>query len=243
VSGAVGATVLTMVHQIGVGTLPDAPRMDVVGMRALGRLVPSAWTQDPDRLYRLTMVGDLVSNSIYYAGVAGRTPSETWSRGLLLGTAAGVGALIVPQRVGLGDPPHSESRRNQILTVAWYLLGGLAAAAVANAWTGQRTTGRAGRRATLRERNVEAVNQYLRQHFPDARIGSSTDGLTANEVFTIQDQGATRFVELTKRWLEGNHAGVPIAAAVRDWELAGVVKALKPNSTLRVATTGFERVG
>ena len=133
VSGAAGAAVLTLLHQAARRVLPDAPRMDVMGMRALARIGPSTWQHDRDRLYRLALVGDLVSNSAYYSGVAGSTPSETWWRGLFLGAAAGAGALTLPQQIGLGEPPHSNSRRNQVMTVAWYVCGGLAAAAVANA--------------------------------------------------------------------------------------------------------------
>ena len=35
----------------------------------------------------------------------------------------------MPQRLGLGAPPHSELLSNQVMTVAWYTLGGIAAAA------------------------------------------------------------------------------------------------------------------
>ncbi len=95
---------------------------------------------------------------------------------------------------------------------------------------------------TARERNVTEVSSYLREHFPNARIGSSTDGLTANEVFTITEGGASRFVELTKRLLEGDDAGIAVAAAIREWDLARAVASLAPNGTLRVAATGVERV-
>ena len=135
-SGAIGAGVLTAVHEAGRHFLPDAPRMDVLGMRALASAFEEAGSEPPPapRLHRLTLAGDLLANSLYYAAVPGRTAAETWWRGVLLGTAAGVGALLLPEPLGLGTPPHSESRRNRVATVCWYLIGGLAAAAAANAW-------------------------------------------------------------------------------------------------------------
>ena len=42
VSGAAGAFALTAVHQLAADRVPRAPRMDIVGMRALGALLTAA---------------------------------------------------------------------------------------------------------------------------------------------------------------------------------------------------------
>ncbi len=55
-----------------------------------------------------------------------------------MGLLAGIGALILPQRLGLGAPPKSELFSNQVMTVAWYVIGGLAAAATATWLAGRR---------------------------------------------------------------------------------------------------------
>ena len=89
---------------------------------------------------------------------------------------------------------------------------------------------------------VADISNYLQEQFPEARVGSSIDGLTANEVFTVSEAGVTRYVEVTNRWLEGDDAGVPLPRAIREWGVAREVKALPPNGTLRVATTGLERM-
>ena len=104
-----------------------APRMDVVGMRALARGADAADVNVPrdNRLYNMTLAGDLIFNSAYYA------LATTWMRGAALGLAAGIGALVLPQKIGLGSPPKSELLSNQIMTVSWYLLGGLTAACTA----------------------------------------------------------------------------------------------------------------
>ena len=131
--GVAGATALTAVHQFAQRVTNDAPRMDLVGMRALASGLRGVGMRPPrpDRLYGMTLVGDLVSNSLYYSLVSvGRRPN-VWARGAALGFAAGLGALLLPKRMGLGDPPRSASIANQIMTVAWYVVGGLSAAATA----------------------------------------------------------------------------------------------------------------
>jgi hypothetical protein len=132
-SGAAGAVVLTALHETMRRAVRYAPRMDIVGMRALARVMRAAGATVPDdaMLHRLTLTGDLIANSLYYAAVPGGSPRETWARGAALGLAAGAGALALPEPLGLGQPPHSERTRNQLMTVGLYLAGGLAAAAVA----------------------------------------------------------------------------------------------------------------
>jgi hypothetical protein len=130
VSGAAGAVALTAIHQLASRYVEDAPRMDVVGMRAIARGLLEMGIEPPagERLYQTTLAGDLVSNTLYYSAVCcgGRAALET---GTGLGLAAGVGALVLPPVMGLGAPPHSDSWANRIMTVAWYTLGGVVAGA------------------------------------------------------------------------------------------------------------------
>ncbi|HEX7085634.1 MAG TPA: hypothetical protein VF198_04685 [Vicinamibacterales bacterium] len=132
-AGTAGALALTTVHEVGRRTLPSPPRMDIVGMRALaaGHRALGAPVPSEGRLYYETLAGDVVSNALYYAMVPGRDAAATWRRGLLLGGLAGIGAVMLPRRMGLGDPPNSGAVGNQVMTVAWYVLGGLAAACTA----------------------------------------------------------------------------------------------------------------
>jgi hypothetical protein len=92
-------------------------------------------------LRRAALAGDLIANSLYYAAVPARTAGETWRRGLMLGALAGLGAVSLPERLGLGTPPDSRSRSNQLMTIAWYVIGGLAAAAAANTFRDSRMSG------------------------------------------------------------------------------------------------------
>lgn len=132
-AGVAGATALTAVHQLAQRVFDDAPRMDVVGETGIARGLEAAGRTPPTglSLHRLALAGDLFANSAYYSLVACGSHAHVWRRGVVLGLAAGAGALALPRHLGLGDPPRSDRVPNQIMTVAWYLVGGLAAAAFA----------------------------------------------------------------------------------------------------------------
>jgi uncharacterized membrane protein YhhN len=134
-SGVAGAGALTLVHEIGRRVRPDAPRMDVLGMRALAASMAGAGIEPPPErpLHTLTLAGDLLANSVYYAAIPASTRAATWARAAVLGLGAGIGALVLPRRMGLGDAPHSTELPNQVMTVAWYVVGALAAAVIADA--------------------------------------------------------------------------------------------------------------
>lgn len=135
VSGLAGALVLTAIHETARRISPDAPRMDVLGMRGLRKLLDQADTPQPDSdtLFGLTMAGDIVSNGLYYS-LVGRG-KKAWRRGALLGLAAGLGGVVLPGPLGLGDAPSSRTPQTRLMTVAWYLLGGLAAAGTSRLWS------------------------------------------------------------------------------------------------------------
>lgn len=131
-AGLAGAVVLTAVHETVRRLRPaDAPRMDVLGMRGLRKLLHKAEAPQPDddTLFNITMAGDVFSNGLYYSLVgSGRHALE---RGLLLGLAAGVGGVVLPGPLGLGKAPSARTPQTKLMTVAWYTAGGLVAGAVA----------------------------------------------------------------------------------------------------------------
>jgi hypothetical protein len=138
-SGLAGACALTLVHQAARRITDKAPRADILGMRALAKTIRATGRQSPpdDQLYPWTLAGDLVSNSLYYSLVGTGGGPATWLRGTALGLGAGIGALALPGPMGLGSRPTNRTVATQVMTVAWYLLGGLAAAGVATALAGQ----------------------------------------------------------------------------------------------------------
>lgn len=143
-SGAVGATVLTAVHETARQRWDDAPRMDVLGRRAIARSLEYVGVEPPrgERLQQTALAGDVVSNSLYYSLVAAGSPEGAVTRGALLGLAAGVGAVLLPGPLGLGEKPSNRTRQTQVATVAWYLLGGLAAGVTYRLLGGRRYQGK-----------------------------------------------------------------------------------------------------
>lgn len=137
-AGLAGACTVTLIHETMRRLDPDAPRMDVLGMRAIAKMMRAADLTPPpeDKLFGLTLAGDIVSNAAYYSLIGGG--KNAWVRGGLLGLAAGVGGVVLPGPLGLGTAPSNRTTKTQIMTVAWYLLGGLATAAVARACRSKR---------------------------------------------------------------------------------------------------------
>ena len=130
-AGVTGAGTLTLVHQVARSITPDAPRMDVLGMRALRGAYRQLGVEcgSDQALERQALAGDMVANSAYYSLVGAGSRESVWARGLALGLVAGLGAVLLPRPLGLGDPPNADRRSTQLMTIAWYVLGGLTAAA------------------------------------------------------------------------------------------------------------------
>jgi hypothetical protein len=129
-SGFVGACTLTLIHETVRRLAPDAPRMDILGMRAISNSLQAVGEQPPDHktLHRAALVSDLLANSLYYSLVGVGGEKGVWLRGTGLGIAAGVGGVVLPEPMGLGSEPSVRSNATRAMTVGWYLAGALAAA-------------------------------------------------------------------------------------------------------------------
>ena len=133
-AGFAGAAALTALYETARHLRPeDAPRMDVLGMRGLRKLLGEAHAPQPDHdaLFGLTMAGDVLSNGLYYTLVG--SGQHAVGRGLALGTLAGLGGVLLPGPLGLGKAPTNRTSQTRAMTVAWYAVGGLVAGAVARA--------------------------------------------------------------------------------------------------------------
>lgn len=105
--------------------------MDMLGMRAIAKSMRALGHEPPpeELLHPISLGGDILSNSLYYSLIGLGGSRNAWLCGALLGLAAGVGAVALPKRLGLSDEPAARTNTTKALTVSWYLLGGLAAAA------------------------------------------------------------------------------------------------------------------
>ena len=133
-AGFAGAIALNILHETVRRLRPqDAPRMDVLGERGLRKILNLADLPQPSegKAYTATLLGDVLSNGLYYT-VVGSGKHSLW-RGLALGVAAGVGGVVLPGPMGLGEAPSNRTPQTKAMTVAWYTVGGLVAGTVAQA--------------------------------------------------------------------------------------------------------------
>lgn len=133
-SGLAGALALTAAHQAVKKLVPDAPRMDVLGMRSIEELCLKFGWEPPQgsALFRSALVADLISNSIYYSPIGSSRGAAAVGKGISMGIAAGLGAVKLPQLLGLTRQPSAQNATTVATTVALYVFGGLVAAAVAS---------------------------------------------------------------------------------------------------------------
>lgn len=132
--GLAGACALTLLNESVKKLDKDAPRMDLLGMNAVARLTKgnNLLAQTASKLFPVALAGDLVSNSLYYSMADSGDKNKTLVRGALLGLGAGLGAVVLPKTLGLNDDATTRTLKTKILTVSWYVIGGLTAALAIN---------------------------------------------------------------------------------------------------------------
>ncbi len=131
-SGLVGAVALNLWHETVRQFVPEAPRADILGERSLKKIMRASGNQPPvdeEDLYIPAMLGDVLSNTAYYSLIGTVKPKNAYVIGTALGLAAGVGAVVLPGPIGLGEAPTNRTTATKLMTVGWYLLGGLVTAA------------------------------------------------------------------------------------------------------------------
>jgi hypothetical protein len=125
--GLAGATILTILHESVRRVNKDAPRMDRLGMEAIEKTLHriNADVPDEDKLFKITMAGDIISNTLYYSLVGLGGEKQIVLRGALLGLAAGIGGVYLPKPLGLNNAHSNRTAETKLLTIAWYTIGGL----------------------------------------------------------------------------------------------------------------------
>lgn len=132
IAGLAGSSALTLVHEIARHLLPQAPRADILGVRALQKGFFAVGEQPPtgDQMQQLALGTDVVANAGYYALVAAGGRRAAWATGLALGLLGGIGAITLPGPLGLGKEPTERTMETKAMTVTWYTIGGVVAALV-----------------------------------------------------------------------------------------------------------------
>ena len=138
ISGFVGASTLTIAHQLLKKYVKDAPEIDVLGMQSIAKSMDKLGLEIPvqERLYKMSMAGDMISNTLYYALTAtGKIPLLS---GSVLGLSAGLGVISLPGPMGLDLERSAKTANRKALSVSIYLLGGIAAGACYSALKSDR---------------------------------------------------------------------------------------------------------
>ena len=127
-AGLAGSAALTLANEVAHRVAPEAPRLDVLGMRAIVRGMRVAGEAELPRgrtVPLLALLGDLTLNSVFYGWAVGRRPGA-WLRGALAGAGAGVCVAVLGPRLGLNETTGYHWGR-KLAMVGLYALGGMAA--------------------------------------------------------------------------------------------------------------------
>lgn len=131
--GLAGAAALTLMNEGVKKVSANAPRLDLLGQNAVAKFMKGNDMISKTAQQFFPLAGDLITNSLFYGMARGTNAKNTMIRGALLGLGAGIGAVVLPGQMGLPERHTSKTKQTKLMTVAWYLLGGLVAAAVINA--------------------------------------------------------------------------------------------------------------
>lgn len=131
-AGAAGAVTTNVLHEVVRRRTGEAPRVDLLGMQALTKVLGALGSAAPmgRTLYVATLLGDLASNTAYFALVRVGGRSRARATGALLGILAGIGAVVLPPRLGLAAVTTNRTPLTRALTVGLYAAGGLTAGAL-----------------------------------------------------------------------------------------------------------------
>lgn len=135
VAGLGGAIALNIIHESLKKRDKDMPRVDLLGEEALEKSLDyfDAEITREDILYKTTLAGDLISNTLYYSAIGAGDPKHLWTRAFAMGITAGVGAITLPEPLGLDDEPVARTSKTKALTLGYYLAGALVTAAIVKA--------------------------------------------------------------------------------------------------------------
>jgi hypothetical protein len=130
IGGLAGAVALNLLHE-GIKRVDhEAPRVDLVGEDGLNKLLTASGSKPlhGDALFAATLAGDILSNAFYYSLIGVGKKKYLLLRGITYGAAAGLGALELTRPIGLSDAPVTRNFETKVLTVSYYLAGGIVAA-------------------------------------------------------------------------------------------------------------------
>lgn len=120
-AGLGGAIALNLLHETIRKNFDNVPEVNKVGEEALNKVLDKVDMQitNHDQLYAATLAGDVISNGIYY------TTTATTGFSITSGVVAGLGAVMLHEKMGLNDEPVAETTQKKVMTVGYYLFGAI----------------------------------------------------------------------------------------------------------------------
>jgi len=125
IAGLAGAIALNVLHESLKKKSPDMPRVDLLGEDALQKALHyfGADIQNKGNLYQATLAGDILGNTLYYSLIGAGNLKYLWPKVAVMGLSAGIGAVTLPEPMGLDPEPVAKNNQVKALTVGYYLLG------------------------------------------------------------------------------------------------------------------------
>jgi hypothetical protein len=131
IGGFIGAATVTLLNESLRRLSGNTPRLDKLGEEATAKTIESLGGKPPqgNNLYATSLAADILSNTLYYSSAAANKDNPLLA-GAGLGIMAGLGAVYLPEQVGL-DPDHTAATDpKKWITIGLYTLGGIIAGAV-----------------------------------------------------------------------------------------------------------------
>ncbi len=124
IGGLTGSLILTAMHQLLKNNYAAAPRMDLLSEEIIEKGFDKIGADQPseEKLHNIALVSDIAVNALFFSAAA--ITVSSCSKGTLLGIAAGLGGVYLPEKLGLNPEHSNKTLQTKILTVGLYALGG-----------------------------------------------------------------------------------------------------------------------
>lgn len=128
-AGLMGSVALNILHEVIRKNASNVPQVNLIGAEAVNKTLSQYGRpiQNPDDLHKVTLELDLIANAAYYSAIGG-SGKYIWPKAIAMGLTAGIGALKLPEPLGLDPTPVTATTQKQMMTVGYYLFGALVTA-------------------------------------------------------------------------------------------------------------------
>lgn len=126
IAGLAGAIALNILHET-LKKENNMPRVDLLGEDALEKTLQyfGGNINSGKDLYNATLAGDIIGNTLYYSLIGAGNQKYLWPKAVVLGLTAGIGAITLPEPIGLDPEPVTKNDQVKTITVGYYVFGAI----------------------------------------------------------------------------------------------------------------------